>query len=1248
MPTATLSIRWLHALTLVAVSCTPTPERAPDPASAAAKTAAPPAGPTILPARSLAVEEDRSDLAPPLSLTASDGTGLRLVSLKARAVIEGPLAFTELELEFENPLPRRIEGRFEIELPSRSAISRFAMKIGDSWQEGEVVERQAARRAYEDFLHRRQDPALLEHDAGNSFGARVFPIEANARKQLVVSYSQELVHSGEPYRLPLRGLPSIDSLDVAATIAGAGKAEPALAWTERNVTPDKDFEVALTVDKSAIAIRHEDHALARVPVVGPSEPVGVAELVVLFDTSASRAIGFDRRIRRLGGVLRALEADVGSAIPLKIIGFDQGAVELFSGTTATLDDAALARIATRRALGASDLAAALRSIAEGTGDRRVLIVTDGVATTGATELVGLERAASDLAALGVTRIDAIADGSRADDVLSAVTTAPAMAPGVVIDAKSDDRDTVHKLRTVAFEALDVHVPGATWVWPERVEGVQPGDELLVYAELPVGTTMQVGLGGEDAQSTATTEVVGPLLRRAWMRAYVDRLGDKRSRLLETDQAGRDALQRIIVDVSVRERVLSEFTALLVLESESDYERFGIDRRALAQILAVGKDGVELVQRDATPKPIAVAPALPEVPEWLFATRHWDKPEKLATKGIGRGGGADGDFGGVPGGVPGGVVGGAPADGLPPTMESETVLRDAKASDDAQDPGDAQGGAGQRMRGEEGRMAEPTPAVAAVDAPPPPQPDGDDGRFDQEESRPMEAPKPASTRRKESETSGKKMKRPTHGGWDEPVSPPPLPELEKITLGAAAIDGSLVAADVASELATRTQHLGWCAKHATPDKPMTGGTLELRLALDEDGAVTIARLRDREALDVRLVHCVEQTAARWHFGASKGAAPVLVVTIGVGATKPAAAAMLDAGALTELRREAAAIVADRLAIAEAARKRQQAIDEAARAEQAEIQRTAGSPYTGKFYDVMGHLAAGRTAEATELAAAWQLDQPGDVLALVALGEVAEKAGDRETAARAYGSIIDLFPGRADLRRYATYRLSRVGGDALAVAIDSAREAFESRPDHPSSARALAFALVAGGKHREAAQALIAGLHEEHVAWGRFSEVQRILREDLGLVAAAWVATDSNARAEIETMLRPEGVSISSSPSLRFVLTWETDANDVDFHIHDGKGGHAFFSDKVLPSGGSLYADITTGYGPECFAIDGVAAAFPYNLRAHYYSRGPMGYGMGRVQAVQHDGKGTLVLREYPFVVMKDQEWIDLGTIAAPLL
>lgn len=124
-----------------------------------------------------------------------------------------------------------------------------------------------------------------------------------------------------------------------------------------------------------------------------------------------------------------------------------------------------------------------------------------------------------------------------------------------------------------------------------------------------------------------------------------------------------------------------------------------------------------------------------------------------------------------------------------------------------------------------------------------------------------------------------------------------------------------------------------------------------------------------------------------------------------------------------------------------------------------------------------------------------------------------------------------------------------------------------------------------------------------------------------------------------------LALASSLLLRFVLTWETDANDVDFHINDAKGGHAFYSSMHLPSGGDLYADVTTGYGPECFTIrlPPEQRAYPYKLRAHYYSRGPMGYGMGKLQIVEHDGKGGLKFEERPFVVMVDGAFVDLGEV-----
>src|SRR6185437_10077830 len=139
----------------------------------------------------------RSDLEPPWSLTASDGSGLVLTRVQAKSVLQGPLAYTELHLWFHNPEARRREGTFQIHLPEHAAVSRFAMESDGQWLEAEVVEKQLARRAYDDFLHKRQDPALLEKAPGNQFTAKVFPIPPNADKHIVISYSQEL--PGTPY-----------------------------------------------------------------------------------------------------------------------------------------------------------------------------------------------------------------------------------------------------------------------------------------------------------------------------------------------------------------------------------------------------------------------------------------------------------------------------------------------------------------------------------------------------------------------------------------------------------------------------------------------------------------------------------------------------------------------------------------------------------------------------------------------------------------------------------------------------------------------------------------------------------------------------------------------------------------------------------------------------------------------------------------------------------------------------------------
>jgi tetratricopeptide (TPR) repeat protein len=305
------------------------------------------------------------------------------------------------------------------------------------------------------------------------------------------------------------------------------------------------------------------------------------------------------------------------------------------------------------------------------------------------------------------------------------------------------------------------------------------------------------------------------------------------------------------------------------------------------------------------------------------------------------------------------------------------------------------------------------------------------------------------------------------------------------------------------------------------------------------------------------------------------------------------------------------------------------------------RNAPAPLKGTLAEIDRALRAGNIDGALSKARAWHDKDPGDVLALIGLGEALEAKKDLAAAARIYGSIIDLFPRRADLRRFAGERLERIGATSRALAVDTYRRAVEERPDHMTGHRLLAYALHRAGQHADAFAAILAGLDQKYPD-NRFQGGARVLTDDAGLIGAAYAAAVPGKKAEIEKQLALRGAALPTQPSTRFIMYWETDANDVDFHIQDARGGHAFYGNKTLRSGGELYADITTGYGPECFAIEGKPTSGPYRLSINYYSQGPMGYGMGLLQIVKHDGNGKLAFQDRPYVIMADHAYVDLGT------
>ena len=130
---------------------------------------------------------------------------LRVTLHRVQAEVEETLAHTRIEERFHNPNPRQLEGTYIFPLPPGASVTQFAMKMGGKEVTGEILERDKARKIYEDIVRRVKDPGLLEYVDRGLFRARVFPIPANGSVDISIEYTESLTRSGgaTTYRYPL-------------------------------------------------------------------------------------------------------------------------------------------------------------------------------------------------------------------------------------------------------------------------------------------------------------------------------------------------------------------------------------------------------------------------------------------------------------------------------------------------------------------------------------------------------------------------------------------------------------------------------------------------------------------------------------------------------------------------------------------------------------------------------------------------------------------------------------------------------------------------------------------------------------------------------------------------------------------------------------------------------------------------------------------------------------------------------------
>lgn len=340
---------------------------------------------------------------------------------RVTAEIINQVAKTSVDQVFINNHSRDIEGTFIFPLPKGASISEFSMYSGDKKIDGEILDRDEARRIYEDIVRRMKDPALLEYIGRNMFRARVYPIPAKGEKRIQLSYTEvlrseaNLVHYVYPLDTERFSLHPIKEVSISATISSnipissiyspshkasirkEGEKDARISFEASNVKPDKDFSLyySLTEDEIGLSFMNwegpDDNyfmLLASPPYVHRKEKIINKNLIFVLDSSGSMS---GKKIEQAKEAVRFIINHLEAGDKFAIVDFDDG-VDVLSARMAPANpenrEKALGFVDEIEDSGGTNindaLLRALEMIEQDERPNYILFLTDGLPTVGVT------------------------------------------------------------------------------------------------------------------------------------------------------------------------------------------------------------------------------------------------------------------------------------------------------------------------------------------------------------------------------------------------------------------------------------------------------------------------------------------------------------------------------------------------------------------------------------------------------------------------------------------------------------------------------------------------------------------------------------------------------------------------------------------------------------------------------------------------------------------------------------------------
>lgn len=114
----------------------------------------------------------------------------KIKELAMQAKLQDQVAKVQVSQSFVNTGSRPMEVSFLFPLPYDGAVDQLTFMVDGKEFEAKLLSASEARRIYEEYVRRNQDPALLEWMGTGMFKTSIFPVPAGAERTVTMRYSQ--------------------------------------------------------------------------------------------------------------------------------------------------------------------------------------------------------------------------------------------------------------------------------------------------------------------------------------------------------------------------------------------------------------------------------------------------------------------------------------------------------------------------------------------------------------------------------------------------------------------------------------------------------------------------------------------------------------------------------------------------------------------------------------------------------------------------------------------------------------------------------------------------------------------------------------------------------------------------------------------------------------------------------------------------------------------------------------------------